>query len=118
MNRWAGGAVLALQGFHVAFLLLHDWIPLGTLKYFNEPRYPAWVRNWLFVSYGLLFAGEIQAWWLPYLWRNEPERAARYQVMFGKTHTFLPVRNGVAPNTLHVLLHAATLALLALLPLL
>jgi hypothetical protein len=35
--------------------------------------------------------------------------------MFGRTHTFLPVRHGIAPNTLHVLLHLATLATLILL---
>jgi hypothetical protein len=33
-------------------------------------------------------------------------------VMFGATHTFLPERNGIRPNTLHVILHAATVALL------
>ena len=46
----------------------------------------------------------------------EPERAARYQIMFGKTHSFLPSRNGLVPNTAHIALHIATAAtLLALL---
>ena len=35
--------------------------------------------------------------------------------MFGNTHAFLPPRNGIAPNTLHVILHISTLATLALL---
>jgi hypothetical protein len=44
--------------------------------------------------------------------RPEPARAARYAVLFGATHRFLPLRNGLAPNTLHVILHAATPAIL------
>jgi hypothetical protein len=67
------------------------------------------------VSYGLLFIGQIRAWWIPYLFRPEPERAARYQIMFGKTHSFLPSRNGMVPNTAHILLHLATAATLIVL---
>ena len=67
-----------------------------------------WLWSWLWISYGLLFAGELRAWWLPYLVRPEPERAARYRAMFAATHAFLPEHFGVAPNTLHCLLHAAT----------
>ena len=77
--------------------------------------YPHWLYSWLWISYGLLLLGQIRAWWIPYLIRPEPERAARYQVMFGKTHSFLPHRNGLVPNTAHVLLHLATAATLVLL---
>jgi hypothetical protein len=42
-------------------------------------------------------------------------RAARYDAMFGGTHAFLPVRNGIRPNTLHVILHGATALTLAVL---
>jgi hypothetical protein len=56
--------------------------------------------------------GQIRAWWIPYLFRPEPERAARYQIMFGKTHRFLPIRNGLVPNTAHIMLHVATAATL------
>jgi hypothetical protein len=35
--------------------------------------------------------------------------------MFGNTHAFLPERNGIRPNTLHILLHACTAATLVLL---
>ncbi|MGA2096220.1 MAG: hypothetical protein ABSH39_07970 [Candidatus Acidiferrum sp.] len=77
--------------------------------------YPSWLLWWLWISYGLLFAGELRAWWIPYLFRTEPERVARYQVMFGATHTFLPQRNGIRVNTLHVILHVATLATLVIL---
>jgi len=81
---------------------------------------PGWLWNWLWISYGLLFFGELQAWWVPYLVRPDPERAARYRVMFGRTHSFLPERRGIRPNTLHVALHlctAATLVVLAVLTL-
>ncbi len=75
---------------------------------FLQTHHPVWLWNWLWVSYLLLFVGELRAWWLPYLIRPEPERAARYDKMFGGTHTCLPLHNGIAPNTLHCVLHAAT----------
>jgi hypothetical protein len=67
------------------------------------------------ISYGLLFIGQIRAWWIPYLFRPEPKRAARYQIMFSKTNSFLPVRNGMVPITAHILLHMATAATLIVL---
>jgi hypothetical protein len=76
---------------------------------------PGWVWSWLWISYGLLFAGELRAWWVPYLVRPEPARAVRYRAMFGRTHAFLPERNGISPNTLHCALHAATAGTLVLL---
>jgi hypothetical protein len=77
--------------------------------------FPAWLWDWLWISYGLLFIGELRAWWVPYLLRPEPQRAARYRAMFGATHAFLPEHNGVRPNTLHVVLHASTAATLIVL---
>jgi hypothetical protein len=77
--------------------------------------FPGWLWIWLWVSYGLLFLGELRAWWLPYLIRPEPERSARYRAMFGATHAFLPERNGIRPNTLHVVLHVCTAATLVVL---
>jgi hypothetical protein len=148
MHPIAMGTLFVLQCFHVLFLALHDWIPLGTLNdvkavreanpgrklvagtlisltpfgiglgasaiYFGR-AYPAWLFWWLWISYGLLFVGELTAWWIPYLLHPEPERAARYQVMFGATHAFLPERNGIRPNTLHVILHMVTLTTLVVL---
>lgn len=87
---------------------------LFSVRYFGQP-WPGWVRNWLWISYGLMLLGQLRAWWVPYLMRPEPERAARYRAMFGSTHAFLPVRNGMVPNTAHVLLHSATAATLILL---
>ena len=83
--------------------------------YALAPAYPVWLLTWLWWSYGILFAGELWAWWVPYLVRPQPERAARYQLLFGRTHRFLPVRYGIVPNTLHCLLHLATFSTLLLL---
>jgi hypothetical protein len=84
---------------------------LFTLAY-QRTGHPSWLWTWLWVSYGLLFAGELRAWWWPYLVRPDPDRAARYDKMFGGTHAFLPRHNGIIPNTLHCVLHAATLGTL------
>jgi hypothetical protein len=140
--------LVALEAFQVAFLWIHDWIPLGRLNdvaavrsqatiqrlvavtlvqavpysvglFFSalylRSTFPDWLDTYLWVSYGLLFIGEIQAWWVPYLFRPDPQRATSYRVMFGNTHSFLPQRNGIVPNTLHVLLHLATACTLLIL---
>ncbi len=140
--------LLVLQGFQVAFLWLHDWVPFGCLndvaavrrqdspwrlllvtlvqsvpftfglwwsvQRFGQP-FSHWPLRWLLVNYGILFAGQLRAWWLPYLLRPEPARAMRYRAMFSRTHAFLPPRHGMVPNTAHVLLHLATWATLLIL---
>jgi len=87
---------------------------VGSLVCFNRP-YPGWLWTWLWVSYLVLLAGELRAWWWPYLVLPDQDRSDRYRRMFGRTHSFLPQRNGLVPNTLHVLLHAATLITVVLL---
>jgi hypothetical protein len=140
--------LLDLQIFQVAFLLLHDWIPLGPL---NDPGavrsehppakmllgtsistlpfaialgyslhslhhpWPRWLFIFLWIAYAFLFAGELEAWWVPYFFGTKPERVASYDRMFGATHAFLPARHGIRVNTLHVILHATTLATLVVL---
>lgn len=133
--------LVALQVFQLAFLLLHDWLPLGrlndisavrrtstplrtiagllvpgipvfiglslSLKYFGI-AYPGWVRWWLRVTYGFLLLGQLEAWWIPYLFGTTAERVALYQALFRRTHSFLPPRHGIVVNTLHVVLHAST----------
>jgi hypothetical protein len=141
-------ALLALQGFQVVFLWIHDWIPLGQLNdvvavrsqdtirrlgivtlvqsvpftiglYFSMQnfghKYPEWLNSWLWISYSVLLAGQLRAWWIPYLLKADPERAARYRIMFGNTHSFLPMRNGMVPNSAHIMLHIATVATLVVL---
>jgi hypothetical protein len=140
--------LIALEAFQVAFLWIHDWVPLGRLNDVGAVRradslqrlvivtivqsvpftvglifsakhlgnaYPHWLIMWLWISYSLLFIGELRAWWVPYLLKADPERALRYQQMFGDTHSFLPARNGIVPNTTHILLHLATAATLLIL---
>jgi len=77
--------------------------------------YPHWLFNYLWISYGILFVGQLRAWWVPYLIHSEPNRAARFKRMFGSTHHFLPFHNGLVPNTAHILLHLATFCTLLLL---
>jgi hypothetical protein len=148
MHAIAVCVLFGLQCFHVLFLGLHDWIPLGSLNdvkavraanlldklllstfisltpfafglaasvYYLGRPYPHWLSLYLEISYALLFLGELQAWWFPYFFGSDAARAARYQAMFGNTHAFLPARNGITPNTLHVMLHGATFATLVIL---
>jgi hypothetical protein len=134
---------LTLQAVVTAFLLLHDWIPLGRLsnlaairsqdplprrvvvtllpavpaalalffgvRHFRQ-SYPYWLEMLLWITYGLFLLGMLRAWWIPYLISPDAQRAARYQVIFSGTHSFLPRRNGMAPDTLHTLFHLVTLA--------
>jgi hypothetical protein len=83
-------------------------------RYFGHP-YPGWLAMWLWITYVILFVGQLRAWWVPYLLKADPDRAQRYQRMFGNTHSFLPQRNGMVPNTAHILLHVATAATLLVL---
>jgi hypothetical protein len=85
-----------------------------SVRYFGR-AYPSWLDMWLWISYALLFLGQFRAWWLPYLFVPDPKRAERYRRMFGATHAFLPLRNGIVPNTAHILLHVATAATLVVL---
>lgn len=88
---------------------------LAASAYYLGRSYPGWLMWYLSISYALLFFGELQAWWIPYFFRPSLERSGRYQAMFGNTHAFLPARNGITPNTLHVALHVATLTTLVVL---
>jgi hypothetical protein len=84
--------------------------------YFDQ-TFPEWLVHWLCITYSLLFLGQLRAWWIPYLIKPDPARAVRYQRMFGKTHSFLPKRNGLVPNTAHMMLHLATFVTLVVLAL-
>jgi hypothetical protein len=54
----------------------------------------------------------LRPWWMPYLLRPDPQLAARYRTMYAGTHSLLPERNGIRPNTLHVLFDVVTVAIL------
>jgi hypothetical protein len=78
---------------------------------FGQP-YPDGLNMLLWITYGVLILGMLRAWWIPYLVVPDAERAARYQIIFAGTHSFLPRRNGMSPDTLHTLFHLVTLATL------
>ena len=86
---------------------------LGSLC-FAGSRFPDGLQMLLWISYGAGLAGILRAWWLPYLLFPDPVRAQRYQVRFASTHAFLPARNGIRPDTLHVSFHAVFLVTLIL----
>ena len=108
---------IPVRNLFIATLIQTSFFAVGLLfsiRYFGRPD-PGWLNYWLWITYALLFTGEIEAWWIPYLVRPNPERAARYQRIFGNTHSFLPIRNGIVPNTAHILLHLSTATTLTVL---
>jgi len=86
----------------------------GSANHVGQP-YPVWLQITIWITYGALVVGLLQAWWIPYLVRPDPKRAARYQVMFAGTYKFLPQRNGIAPDALHTIFHLAVVASIVLL---
>lgn len=90
-------------------------VGLAGCCWFAGISYPGWLWGWVWVSHVVLLAGELRAWWWPYLFRPDPARAERYRRMFGRTHTALPLRHGMAPNTLHMTLHLTTLSIVLVL---
>jgi hypothetical protein len=77
--------------------------------------FPMWLMYWLWISYLAGLYGMLRAWWVPYLLIKDPVRVARYQERFAITHAFLPTRNGIRPDTLHVGFHIVFLVALILL---
>lgn len=94
----------------VQFVLL-----LGGLIYFMGKRYPIWVKLWLMIHPVCIFVGVCIDWWIPYFFGIGAERRVeRYNQMFGDTHAFLPVMNGIVPNTLHTTFHIVLLTCIIL----
>jgi hypothetical protein len=83
----------------------------ASVHYFGR-RQPDWVFWWLSITYGLACYGSLKAWWIPYLFGADAARIAREQGLYGATHSFLPERHGIRPNTLHMAFDAATLGIL------
>jgi len=90
-------------------------IGLAASVYYAMTGFPMWVMVWLWISYGTGAYGMLRAWWIPYLLIRDPVRAARYQQRFANTHAFLPARNGIRPDTLHVCFHVVLVVLIILL---
>lgn len=81
-------------------------IGLAASVYYAGSRFPMWLMWLLWISYLGGLYGMLRAWWVPYLFVADPIRVARYQLRFAHTHAFLPTRNGIRPDTLHVSFHA------------
>lgn len=90
-------------------------IGFAASAYYAFSRFPMWLMWLLWISYVAGVYGMLRAWWVPYLLVRDPVRAARYQSRFAQTHAFLPTRNGIRPDTLHVCFHAVFLLALVLL---
>jgi hypothetical protein len=88
---------------------------LAASIYYYPNRFPHWLVSYLWITYLLGFYGMLRAWYLPYLVYKDPERAERYRQRFASTHAFLPERNGIRPDTLHVTFHVVLVALVTLL---
>src|SRR5665213_1136813 len=83
--------------------------------HYAESAFPKWLVWLLWGSYGAGLYGMLRTWWVPYLFVQEPDRATRYQARLAQTHAFLPARNGIRPDTLHVAFHAVFIATVVLL---
>jgi hypothetical protein len=90
-------------------------IGLAASVFYFGRGFPDWLLWFLWITYGLACYGSLKAWWIPYLFRPDPKRAARDRVMYRATHAFLPERNGIRPNTLHVIFDVVTVAILIVL---
>jgi hypothetical protein len=101
---------------HRVFVTLLPGVPAAIGLFFSARHfgqsYPDWLEMLLWITYGVFILGMLRAWWIPYLVVPDAERAARYQIIFAGTHSFLPRRNGMAPDTLHTVFHLVTLATL------
>lgn len=90
-------------------------ILIGLIFLFVGKKYPIWAKLWLIIHPSSIFAGAHMSWWVPYFFGiGVEEKVERYEIMFGDTHAFLPVMNGIVPNTLHSLFHAMLLTCIIL----
>jgi hypothetical protein len=67
-------------------------------------------RMTLLITLGVLVYMEFGAWWRPYLFGATPAMVEKLRPNWEGTHAFLPERNGIRPNAMHSMMHAATLA--------
>jgi hypothetical protein len=80
-------------------------IAFAASAYYAGAGFPMWLFWLLWISYGAGLYGMLKTWWIPYLFVSDPGRVERYRVRFARTHAFLPMRNGIRPDTLHVGFH-------------
>lgn len=66
------------------------------------------------INYTFVLSGAISAWWIPYFFGATPDKVERFQIMFGQTHSFLPIKNGMIINSIHVLFHSSLILIILL----
>lgn len=118
LNNLAGIRAVDTLGKRVIVTVLSTLpfaICLAGSIYYASTTFPGWLNWFLWLTYGYGLYGLLRAWYIPYLLIADPARAARYQQRYSQTHAFLPTRNGIRPDTLHVGFHAVYLVLVALL---
>ena len=118
LSNPAGLRTVDTAGKRIAVTLLSTLpyaIGFAASAYYASSGFPMWLMWLLWISYGAGLYGMLRAWWVPYLLVPDPVRAARYQERFAQTHSFLPTRNGIRPDTLHVSFHAVYVVTLILL---
>lgn len=77
------------------------------LLFYMGKKYPMWAQLWLIIHQSCIFIGAMLSWWVPYFFGiGAADKVGRYSKMFGNTHSFLPVRNGIVPNTIHTVFHS------------
>jgi hypothetical protein len=67
-------------------------------------------RMTLLITLAVLVYMEFRAWWRPYLFGATPAIIEKLRPNWEGTYAFLPVRNGIRPNAMHCVMHAATVA--------
>ena len=67
-------------------------------------------RMTLLITMGVLVYMEFGAWWRPYLFGATPAIVEKLRPNWEGTYVFLPEKNGIRPNAMHCVMHAATVA--------
>ena len=67
-------------------------------------------RMTLLITLGVMVYMEFGAWWRPYLFGATPAIVEKLRPNWEGTYAFLPVKNGIRPNTMHCIMHASTVA--------
>jgi hypothetical protein len=90
-------------------------LSLALTVHYRHLGLPPWAILCDLLAYGLMVAMQWRLWWSPYFYGTTQERVIFYKKLFGHTHTFLPRRNGIRPNTLNTLMHLLTVGTLLVL---
>jgi hypothetical protein len=86
----------------------------GSLFYLGRP-YSSWLLWFLWIFYVLACYGSLKAWWIPYCFRPEPERAARDTALMGQRIFFGRLETASGPTLCMCSFNVATAAILILL---